>query len=49
MVVRAKFIHYFLIALIIGFFAIPLAGVCVFDCKFNPPQRVASILLIFFR
>jgi len=46
---KSKIIRYVLVALIIGFFAIPLAAVCLFDCKFYPAQRIASILLFFCR
>ena len=47
--VTTKVIHYFLIALIVGFFAIPFATLCFFDCKFFVPKNIASVLLFFFR
>ncbi len=46
---KERVIRYILIALIIGFFAIPLASLCWMDCKFFPAKRIASILLFFFR
>ena len=46
---KKKITLYILIALIIGFFAIPLVTLCLVDCTFNPPKQVASILLFFFR
>jgi len=46
---KEKFILYILAALIIGFFAIPLIALCLFDCKIFPPQKIASALLFFFR
>ena len=49
MFLKTNLIHYLLIGLIIGFFAIPLTAVCLFDCKFNPARELASIFLLFFR
>jgi hypothetical protein len=46
---KERITRYILIALIIGFFAIPLTLVCFFDCKFYAPKKIASILLFFFR
>lgn len=47
---KGRLIRYFLIALIIGFFTIPVITVCFFDCKvFYTPKKIASALLIFFR
>jgi len=41
--------RYTLLALIIGFFVIPLVMMCFFDCRFYAPKKAASILLFFFR
>jgi hypothetical protein len=47
---KGRLVRYFLIALIIGFFIIPVITVCFFDCKVSyTPKRIASALLIFFR
>ncbi len=47
---REKMIHYLLIALILGFFVIPLATFCFFDCNFFfVHKKITSILLFFFR
>ena len=46
---RDKLIHYLLLGLIAGFFGIPLAAYCFFDCRIIFPKRVASVLLFFFR
>ena len=46
---REMITGYLLLALIIGFFVIPLITVCFFDCTFYAPKKVASILLFFFR
>lgn len=46
---KEKLIQYILIALIIGFFAIPLAALCLFDCKIFQLQKIGSLLLFFFR
>jgi len=47
---KEKIIRYILIALITGFFVIPLFLVCFFDCDFSPPaKKIASVLLFFFR
>jgi hypothetical protein len=45
---QGKIIRYILIALIAGFFAIPLVAMCwnVHTCA---PKPIASILLLFFR
>lgn len=47
---RGRLVQYFLIALIIGFFIIPVITVCFFDCKvFYTPSKIAHTLLVFFR
>jgi hypothetical protein len=46
---KERVIRYILIALIIGFFAIPLASLCWMDYKFFPAKRIASLLLFFLR
>ena len=47
---KEKIIRYVLIALIAGFFVIPLFLVCFFECNFEPPaKKIASVLLFFFR
>ncbi len=46
---KEKLIQYILIALIIGFFVIPLAALCLFDCKIFQLQKIGSLLLFFFR
>jgi|GEM_PF-1683702 len=46
---KVKLIEYILIALIIGFFVIPMVALCLFDCKIFPPQKITSIFLFFFR
>jgi len=48
--IKRRFIRYFLVALIVGFFIIPVITVCFFDCKVSySPNKVASALLFFFR
>ena len=49
MTLKISLSHYLLIALIICFFSILFITPCLFNCKFTPPQKVASILLVFFR
>lgn len=46
---KERLVWLVLIALIIGFFAIPLVALCVFDCKIFNLQKAASVLLFFFR
>lgn len=47
---KGRLVRYFLIALIIGFFIIPVLTVCFFDCKVSyTPRKVAHSLLVFFR
>jgi len=46
---KSRFIHYFLVSLIICFFAIPLLAFYLFDVRIYPAKRMASLLLIFFR
>jgi hypothetical protein len=47
---KEKIIRYILVALIAGFFVIPLVLVCFFECNFTPPaKKVAHFLLLFFR
>jgi len=46
---RERVILYALMGLILWFFAIPLVTYCFFDCKPYFPQKIASILLLFFR
>ena len=47
---RGGLLRYFLLALIIGFFVIPIITVCFFDCKFSyTTRKVAHALLVFFR
>jgi hypothetical protein len=45
---KEKFFHLTLLALFAVFFTIPIVGLFMFDCKFYPPKRFASVLLIFF-
>ncbi len=40
---------YALMSLILWFFAIPLVAYCFFDIKPHIPQKIASVLLFFFR
>jgi len=47
--IKDRFARYFVIALIIGFFMIPVATFCFFDYNFFVPKEVASVLLFFFR
>jgi len=48
--IKGRFIRYFLLALIIGFFIIPVITVCFFDCKVSySSNKIASALLFFFR
>lgn len=47
--VKERVIHYLLIALMVGFFVIPLVTLCWLDCKAYASHRIASILLFFFR
>ncbi len=42
-------VRYILIALIIGFFAMPIAAVCFLDCKVYAAKKMAHVLLFFFR
>ncbi len=46
---KERIIHYLLVTLMVGFFVIPLATLCWVDCKTFASQRIASILLFFFR
>jgi len=46
---KEKVILYAIMGLIVWFFAIPLVAYCFFDCKPYIPQKVASVLLFFFR
>ncbi len=46
---KGRFLRYFLMILIAGFFVIPAFTLCFFDCKFFAPKKIASILLFFFR
>lgn len=46
---KDKLIRYILLALIIGFFAIPLVALCLFDRKIFQLQKIGSLLLFFFR
>ncbi len=46
---KARLIWYLLVALIVGFFSIPVITFCFFDYKFFVPKKVASLLLFFFR
>jgi hypothetical protein len=46
---RTRLIKFSLLALIFAFFAIPLTMVCLFECRYIVPKRVASVLLFFFR
>ena len=43
---KEKFIHFIVLALIAVFFTILINGLCTFDCKFNSPKRIASVLLL---
>lgn len=45
-----RMIRYFLMALILGFFFMPVLTVYFFDCHFSfNTRRIASALLFFFR
>jgi hypothetical protein len=47
---KGQLFRYFLIALIIGFFVIPVITVCFFDCKVSyTTNKIAHALLVFFR
>ena len=47
---KEKIVSYILIALITGFFIIPLFLVFFFDCNFSPPaKKIAHVFLFFFR
>ena len=47
---EGRMVRCFLIALIIGFFLIPLLTVYFFDCNLSfSTKRIASALLFFFR
>jgi 2-iminoacetate synthase ThiH len=48
---KNRLAHYLLLVLIVVFFVIPLTTICFFDCNyyFRAPQKIASIILIFFR
>jgi len=47
---KGRTVRYFLIALIISFFIIPIITVCFFDCKVSfTPKKAAHALLVFFR
>jgi len=45
---REKFFHLALLTLFAVFFTIPIVGLFLFDSKFYPPKRFASLLLLFF-
>jgi len=46
---RSRLMKYFLIALIVAFFAFPLTMICFFDWRYIAPHKAASVLLFFFR
>ena len=46
---KSRIIHYFLVSLIVCFFAIPLVAFYWFDLRFYPAKRIGSLLLVFFR
>ena len=46
---KEKITIYILIGLIIAFFAIHLTAVCLFDCRIYAAQKIAHVLLFFFR
>ncbi|NWF53389.1 MAG: hypothetical protein HXY45_01185 [Syntrophaceae bacterium] len=46
---KEKVTLYALMGLILWFFAIPLVAYCFFECKPYIPQKMASVLLFFFR
>jgi hypothetical protein len=46
---REKLIRIILLFLILGFFVIPFVALCLFDCKIFPSQKIASLLVFFFR
>lgn len=46
---KGHVVRYLVIALIIGFFIIPVITFSFFDCQFFVPKRLASALLFFFR
>jgi hypothetical protein len=45
---KEKFFHLALLTLFAVYFTIPIVGLFIFDCKFYPPKRFASLLLLFF-
>ena len=45
---KEKFFHLTLLTLFAVFFTIPIVGLFMFDCKFYPSKRFASLLLLFF-
>jgi len=45
---KEKFLHLALLTLFAAFFTIPVVGLFMFDCKFYPPKRFASLLILFF-
>jgi hypothetical protein len=46
---KEKFFHLALLTLFAVYFTIPIVGLFIFDRKFYPPQKFASLLLLFFR
>ncbi len=46
--IKVRIIHFVLITLIVGFYAIPLTALCLFDCRFYTVKKIASIFLLFF-
>ena len=46
---KVRLVWYLLLALIVGFFSMPVIAFFFFDCKSFVPKKVASLLLFFFR
>jgi len=47
--IKEEIIYYFLIAMIIWFFAIPVLSLFLFEDKLNSSRQFASVLLLLFR
>jgi len=46
---RERITKYILISLIITFFAIPLAALCLFNCKIFKLEKIPSLFLFLFQ
>ncbi len=47
---KGRFLRFFLVALILGFFAFPAITYCFLESKFpSYPKKIASVLVVFFR